>query len=205
MGRSNGKLFPIYAKKIKQQQPVALLGFTNKPPFIKSGDFDCYDLQLKNFNINEDMRLKRKYKSIVCTRTLYFCRDPLKFLTQCRDFLLPGGEIFIDFGLGNHWTKFENFKVGWVKGGEHEWEYEEKNFLQSCIWDDSFLENKQVKIFQERIKKYGYNNLKQAVREEVPSLLELTKLKELFDVKLDFLTLWEKPQLYIFINLVPKN
>ena len=116
-------------ESVPMRQSVALSAHSGKG---KRSKFYEYHKMAKRESIldivrrNEDLNLKRKYKSIVCTRTLYFCKDPLKFVTQCKDFLLPGGEIFIDFGLGNHWTKFEKFKVGWIKDGEHEWEYFEK-------------------------------------------------------------------------------
>ena len=90
-----------------------------------------------------------------------------------------------------------------LKNGEKEWEYEKGNYLWSGIWDDSFLENEQVKLFEKRIRKHGYTDLKKAVKDEFPSLIELDILKEMFrDININFLALWEDmPQLYIFINI----
>jgi hypothetical protein len=204
MGKSNAYLNPIYNKLFPKKNPTALLGFQSIPTFIENKeDIDLYDLELKNWDINSDWKLNRKYKSIICTRCLYFCKDPIIFLKKCKEYLLEDGEIFVDFGLGHHWTKFKNFKVGWVKDGEHEWEYKEDNFLWSGIWNDSFLKNEQVKLFEKRIRKYGYTDLKKAVYDELPSLIELNEIKELFkEINMDFLALCEDmPQLYMFINL----
>lgn len=204
MGKSNAYLNPIYKKKFPKKYPIALLGFQNIPTFIENKeDIDLYDLELKNWDINADWKLNRKYKSIICTRCLYFCKDPIIFFQKCKEYLLEDGEIFVDFGLGHHWTKFKNFKVGWVKDEEHEWEYNKNNYLWSTIWDNSFLENNQVKLFQERIKKFGYDNLNIAVKDEVPIIINKNDLNKLFkNVEIDFLSLWgNMPQLYIFLNI----
>lgn len=204
MGKSNYYLNPIYEKILPKSKPMALLGFDNIPNFIKNKEnIDLYDLKLNNFEINSDWELNRKYNSIICTRCLYFCKDPIKFFEKCKTYLHEDGQIFVDFGLGHHWSKFNNFKVGWTKDGEHEWEYQEGNYLWSCIWDDEFLKDEQVQLFQQRIKKFGYNDLTLAVRDEVPSLIKKNDLERLFsEVDLRFLALWEDmPQLYIFCNI----
>lgn len=205
MGRSNKYLNPIYKKLFPKKNPICLLGFQNIPSFIDNKtDIDLYDLDLNSFNINSDWHLNRKYKSIICTRCLYFCKDPLLFFKKCKEYLLKDGEIFVDLGLGHHWNKFKNFKVGWIKDSEQEWEYKINNFLWSTIWDKSFLENKQVQLFQKRIKKFGYNDLSLAIEEEVPIIMKYEDLNKIFkNIKIDFLTLWEDmPQLYIFINIL---
>ena len=204
MGKSNPILNPIYKDKFPKKYPMALLGARGIPNFIENkNDIDLYDLKLNNFNINSDWKLNRKYKSIVCTRCLYFCKNPLVFLKKCKEYLEEDGEIFIDSGLGHHITRFKNFKVGWVKDGEHEWEYEEGNFLWSTIWDESFLKNNQVKLFQKRIKKFGYKDLNKAIYNEVPSIIKVDEIKAMFkEINITFLTLWENmPQLYIFLNI----
>jgi hypothetical protein len=204
MGRSNKYLNPIYQKLFPKKSPIALLGFQSIPDIIiDKKNIDLYDLNLNNFDINSDWKLDKKYKSIICTRCLYFCKNPINFFRKCKEYLLEGGEIFVDYGLGHHWTKFKNFKVGWVKNGEHEWEYKKDNYLWSTLWDNYFLENSQVKLFQERIKKFGYKCLNKAVEDEVPKILKISDIKELFKkVDINFLALWEDmPQLYIFLNL----
>lgn len=204
MGKSNYYLNPIYEKLFPMNKPIALLGFENIPHFIKNKQYiDCYDLKLNNFEINSDWKINKKYKSIICTRCLYFCKDPIKFFKKCKEYLEKDGEIFVDFGLGHHLTKFKDFKVGWIKNGEHEWEYKEKNYLWSCIWDDSFLKNDQVQLFQKRIQKFCYNDLSLAIKNEVPVLISKSELEELFsNIDISFLALWEDmPQLYIFIKI----
>lgn len=203
MGKSNKYLNPIYKKLFPQKYPIALLGFETIPNLFENKNIDLYDLNLNNWDINSNWKLNRKYKSIICTRCLYFCKDPIIFFQKCKEYLLEDGEIFVDFGIGHHWSKYKNFKVGWVKNGEHEWEYKENNYLWSTIWDNSFLENKQVKLFEERIKKFGYNDLNIAVRDEIPKILYISDVKELFkNIEVNFLALWEDmPQLYIFINI----
>lgn len=204
MGKSNKYLIPIFKNLFPKKKPIALLGFVKIPDFIENkNNIDLYDLSLQNFDLNSDWKLKRKYKSIICTRSLYFCKDPKMFFIKCKKYLDDDGEILVDFFYGHGWTRFKNFKVGWVKNGEHEWEYKENNFLWSGIWCDSFLKNNQVKLFAKRIEKHGYTDLKKAVQDEFPSLITLDKLKEMFtDININFLALWEDmPQLYIFINL----
>ena len=204
MGKSDKFLMPIFKKIFPKKYPIALLGFTKIPDFIESNnDIDLYDISLKNFNFNSEWKLKRKYKSIICTRSLYFCKDPITFFKKCKEYLHEDGEIFVDFFYGHGWSRFKNFKVGWLKDGEQEWEYEKGNYLWSGIWDDSFLKNEQVKLFIKRIEKHGYTDLKKAVHDEFPSLVKLNKLKEMFkDININFLSLWkDMPQLYIFISI----
>ena len=190
MGKSDKFLMPIFKKIFPKKYPIALLGFTKIPDFIESNnDIDLYDISLKNFNFNSEWKLKRKYKSIICTRSLYFCKDPITFFKKCKEYLHEDGEIFVDFFYGHGWSRFKNFKVGWLKDGEQEWEYEKGNYLWSGIWDDSFLKNEQVKLFIKRIEKHGYTDLKKAVHDEFPSLVKLNKLKEMFkDININFLS-----------------
>jgi len=66
------------------------------------------------------------------------------------------------------------------------------------------LENSQVKLFQERTKKFGYKDLNKAVEDEVPKVLKISEIKDLFkNIDINFLTLWEDmPQLYIFFKII---
>ena len=57
MGRSDPDVFSFYRKHIKPKGSVALLGWTDN--FQYKGDL--YDLQLKNWDINSDWSLKKKY------------------------------------------------------------------------------------------------------------------------------------------------
>tara|TARA_B100000287_G_C20554282_1_gene749760 strand:- start:208 stop:810 length:603 start_codon:yes stop_codon:yes gene_type:complete len=196
MGRTNFILDAVYKDKFPIKGPIALLGF--KDNRISSGDL--YDLELGNWNINSDWKLPKKYNSIISTRCPYFAKNPKDFIKRCYDNLEDNGEIFLDWGLGDHW-RFENYKVGWVKDGEHEFAYKNDNFLWSTIFDKSFLKNEHYLLFEERIKKFGYNNLKEAIYKEVPEVLEFDYIKKYFNVSYELLTVWEDlPQLYIFIR-----
>ena len=177
MGSTNKIIIPFYQREIKNNQPTALLGFTNNDVFKG----DLYDFEMDNWNINTCWKLKQKYNTIICTRCAYFAKDPEDLIKRCYDNLSDNGMLYIDWGLGDHW-RFKNFKVGWVKDGEQEFCYDEDNYLWSAVWDDSFLDDEQCKVFCEAIKQFGYNDLKKAVFEEVPSILTFDIIKKYFEV-----------------------
>ena len=114
--------------------------------------------------------------------------------------------MYIDWGLGDHWRRFKNYKVGWVKEGEHENAYEEDNYLWSTVWDDSFLLDEQLQLFSKRIKKFGYLDIKKAIMGEVPRILEFNYIGKYFEVSYDMLALWEdRPQLYILVKATKRG
>ena len=209
MGRSDPHLFPLYRALVPRASPIALLGFASARAFddpkIEALVPDLFDISFsehdsRHWNINGEWPLVERYESIVCTRCPYFARDPLEFFRNAHSSLAPGGKLFVDFGLGDHW-RFVDYKVGWIKGGEHEWAYRADNFLWSCMWDESFLRDPQVQLFADRIKKFGYDDLDAAVKREVPSLVTPNELTEMFDLDVSFLALWEDaPQLYIIVS-----
>ena len=92
------------------------------------------------------------------------------------------------------------------KGEEHEHAYADDNFLWSAVWDDCFLKNEQYKIFEEAVKKFGYKDVKKAIYEETPKVLDLSFVREYFEVGYDALTLWPdtKPQIYFLLCGVKK-
>lgn len=107
-----------------------------------------------------------------------------------------GGHSLIDWGLGDHW-RFKNYKVGWVRDGEHEYAYSPDNFLYSCFWNDEVAYANETKLFWDAIKskkEFAYNNenLEDVVKKEIPHLIDyptkITKIKFLWP---------ESPQLYI--------
>ena len=201
MGRSDLLLSEIYNTGFPRTPPVAILGDTRNVFNIEG--VDLYDLQLKNFDINADWRLKHKnYNSIISTRCPYFSKQPEQFIIKCHEHLQENGQIFFDMGIGAHWSKYNNnFKIGWKKGDEHEYEYQEGNYLYATVWDDSFLEDEQYILFSDRVKRLGYNDTKQAIFDEVPSILTLDFIKQYFDIEYKLLALWvDYPQLYIFIK-----
>ena len=196
MGTSDKFIIPFYKSHIINKAPTALLGSVNNNLF----EGDLYDIRIGNWDINGNWKLKQKYNTIICTRCAYFAKDPKCFMKKCHDNLNDDGRIYVDWGLGDHW-RFDNFKVGWIKNGEHEYAYGNNNFLWSTVWDDDFLSNNQCKLFEEEIKNKGYNNLKDAILSEVPCVLDYGFIKKYFDVSYDILTII-KPhlQMYVFIS-----
>jgi hypothetical protein len=197
MGGSNHIVFPFYTEHIRCKDPVALLGFADNSVF----QGDLYDRKLENWDINAAWKLNRKYKTIICTRCAYFAKDPKDFMTRCFDNMEDNGNLYVDWGIGDHW-RFESFKVGWVKNGEHEHAFGKENYLWSMVWDDSFMENEQCRIFQKAIEKYGYLDLKKAVYDEVPSVLEMEWIRKHFgSVEYNILTITEPYlQMYALIS-----
>lgn len=194
MGESNHIVFPFYQKEINPiNQPSALLGFTNGDLF----QGDLYDKKFNNWEINSKWNLKRTYSTIICTRCAYFAKDPEDFIVRCFNSLDRNGRIYVDWGLGDHW-RFSMFKVGWVKNGEHEFAYGSDNFLWSFVWDDSYLDNEQFKIFQKAVEKFGYRDVKKAVLEEVPCVMSLDFIKKYFYVEYKILTVI-KPFLHMYV------
>ena len=196
MGRSNPIIIPFYREQIIPRGSTALLGFSNNDVFVG----DLYDLQLNNWNINSEWQLPKKYDTIICTRCAYFAKDPKDFIKRCYDNLKEGGVLYVDWGLGDHW-RFKDYKIGWVKDAEHEYSYAPDNYLWSTVWDDSFLENKQFKLFSKRVERFGYDDVKEAIYQETPEVLNLKYIKKYFKINYNIIALWEDmPQLYILIQ-----
>ena len=196
MGRTDPNILPFYKKHIKPKGDVALLGFTDNRWF----QGDLYDLRLGNWNINHDWVLPKKYDTIISLRCPYFSKTPEDFIVRCYNNLNEGGRLFIDWGLGDHW-RFKNYKIGWVKEGEHEFAYHENNHLWSTVWDDSFIDNLQYKLFEQRVRKLGYNNVQKAINNEVPFVCNLKNVKKHFNLSYEIIALWDdKPQLYILLS-----
>ena len=64
-----------------------------------------------------------------------------------------------------------------------------------------FLKNKQYLLYEERVKKFGYNNVEKAIKKEVPKILDLDYIEKYFKISYELLTIWDDfPQLYIFIK-----
>lgn len=201
MGKSDNFVFPFYLEMLKDLRPesVAFLGF-DKENFltqkINSPVRKFYDINLGNWNINDDWYLDQKYDLIVCTRCAYFSKDPHTFLEKCKSHLTNNGNAFVDWGLGDHW-RYKNYKVGWIRDGEHEKAYFDNNFLYSCYWNSDLENDLQVKNFWNAVKLNNFNysedlKLTDIIEKEVPKVLsyECIKIKTLF--------LWpESPQLYI--------
>ena len=200
MGRSDPHIFYFYKQNIKPKGDVALLGFSSNQLFAG----DLYDLSLGNWEINSDWQLAKKYDTIISTRCPYFSKDPEDFIKRCHTSLNKNGRIYADWGLGDHW-RFPNYKIGWVKDGEHEHAYENDNFLWSALWDPSFSLSEEFKKFSDSVAKLGYPNTAKAIQDEVPKLLSLDFVKKYFDCEIKFLFLWpDSPQLYTLIEGIKK-
>ena len=209
MGRSDPIIFQWYIDHMYKFDidKIAFLGFNGENSLtnaFNSDEKDFYDLSLGNWNINDDSwNIDKTYDLIVCTRCAYFSKNPKKFIKNCHAILNDGGRLFVDWGLGDHW-RFENYKIGWVKDGEHEFCYGEDNFLWSTIWHDICESHEDFKKFSGWVKKFGYDNVKQSIFEEVPSVLLPEDFVRLFKSTIfDMISLWEEsPQLYILVNCI---
>tara|TARA_Y100000592_G_C5458438_1_gene312654 strand:- start:1369 stop:2022 length:654 start_codon:yes stop_codon:yes gene_type:complete len=212
MGKSDPVIFSSYRRLIPEREykKIAFLGFSSPNGFTKSipsEEKDFYDLSLNNWNINDDKWdiPTDNYDLIVCTRCPYFSKDPKKFIEKCFSICKKDGIVFLDWGIGDHW-RFSEYKVGWVKNGEHEYAYEEDNFLWSFIWDDSFLENSEFKNFEKNVLKHGYTDVKNAIFKEVPIILELKDIADNYFIEYSMINLWEdSPQLYIPLILKKRS
>lgn len=211
MGKSDPFVFEEYYKILREAfslplTSVAFLGFSQENSFTRLFNTpvkDFYDLSLGNWNINDSWSLKKKYDFIACTRCAYFSKDPKDFIERCKDNLTDNGIALIDWGLGDHW-RFQDYKIGWVRNGEHEFAYKEDNFLYSCFWNEKLLEHEEVQNFWNAVKNnsgFGYqadDSFVEVIKKEVPHLIdyECKKIVTKF--------LWpESPQLYI-ITLITK-
>lgn len=204
MGKSDPLIFAEYSKILEGElnfcNSIAFLGFNQENYWTSSipGEIrHFYDIQLNNWNINDDWSLQQNYDLIICTRCAYFSKNPRTFIEKCKLHLTENGKALIDWGLGDHW-RFKNYKVGWERGGEREFAYKPDNFLYSCYWDDQLAQDITVKEFWKHVsnnKNFGYaieDEISEVVKKEVPQLVkyETKKIKTIF--------LWpEQPQLYI--------
>jgi len=202
MGKSDDFILPWYKSIISMSGDIALLGFPKNNPHFPLGD--CYDLKLNNWQINSDWELKKKYNTIICTRCAYFAKNPKDFVLKCFNNLKKNGALYVDWGLGDHW-RFANYKIGWVKNGEHEYAYAKDNFLWSTVWDHSFLKNDQFILFQNRVKKLGYTDVYSSILKEVPKILTLDSIRKYFNVDYYMLPLHkDRPQLYTLLKCQKK-
>ena len=202
MGKSDPYIFAEYAKILPKfkYESIAFLGQTSDNEFTKLIDSNIrhfYDLSLGNWDINSDWNLERNYDLIVCTRCAYFSKDPQNFIEKCKRHLTASGHALIDWGLGDHW-RFDDYKVGWIRNGHHEFAYFPGNFLYSCFWNEELINDYEVQNFWNAVKnnsKFGYKDtdtLNDVVRKEVSELVEYDCKK----IKTKFL--WpDNPQLYI--------
>tara|TARA_R110000824_G_scaffold17144_3_gene70061 strand:+ start:4514 stop:5149 length:636 start_codon:yes stop_codon:yes gene_type:complete len=211
MGMSDTFMVPFYKNNIAAKGRTALLGFKNNEMF----DGEIYDLQLEgeqHWDINSDWSLSGKFDTIICLRCAYFSKNPEEFVKKCHEHLNAGGRLYVDWGIGDHW-RFEDYKVGWVKGNEQEYAYGDENYLWSFVWNDSLLEDEEFKIFSKGALNYGYDDVPKSIFEEVPEVLRVQEVSKLFDVSMATLCLWDgtrqrtqkiKPQFYVLLGCIKK-
>lgn len=201
MGKSDPFIFQFYNSNIRPRGEVAQLGSTDNRLFRG----ELYDRALNNWEINSDWSLDSKYDTIVCTRCAYFCKDLTTFFNKAHDSLEDGGILYVDFGIGDHW-RFEPYKIGWVKDGDQEHAYWDDNFLWSTVWDDRLLEDKAYQQFCKYVEKKGYTDVKQAIHDEVPEIMNIKDLEDKFDITYQTMTLWEdSPQFNILLKCVKRG
>lgn len=212
MGKSDNIVISRYKNIISDNKwnSIGFFGYPKSSSFtnwFESDTKDFYDLKNNNWDINAyPYKHDNNYDLIVCTRVAYFCKNPELMIENFREMLKPGGKIIIDWGLGDHW-RFDNYKIGWVKEGEHEWAYNENNFLWSTIWHDSFIEHPEFILFSKYVANKGYtsNEVTEAIRKEVPVVMQVDKLSKDFDILIDMYTLWaDMPQIYFTLLLTKK-
>jgi SAM-dependent methyltransferase len=195
MGKSDPYMKEFYDEFVNQKGTTALLGFVNNNWFYG----DLYDLQLGNWEINSDWSLPKKYDTIICLRCAMFARDPEDFIKRCYENLNPGGFLYVDWGLGDHW-RFDNYKIGWIKDGEQEYAYAEDNFCWSGVYLEEFESDVNFMIFSKKVKKLGYTDVKSAIYEEVPRVLNVNFVDKYFEIGYSNITLWDdRPQLYTLL------
>lgn len=210
MGKSDPHVFNWYLQQLpKNVGNVAFLGFSGPNDFTRSISAQnafYYDLTLGNWEINSpNWNIpKGAFDLVVCTRCAYFASNPNEFIKQAFSILKRGGMLFVDWGLGNHWN-FPMFKVGHVRGGEHE-TIQYGNFssrLYSTFWDDRLENDSNVVQFRNLISRFGYDyslTLGDIIRQEVPAILKPTNIGP---AQIRTLLLWpESPQLYISTTFI---
>ncbi len=189
-------------KKISGKR-VAFLGQTGDNALsraISPSSSSFHDIALKNWDINqrEPWNIPES-DAIVCTRSAYFSENPELFISRCLSAVQPGGSVFIDWGLGDHWRS-STYMVGWQKDGSRvSVIYDREHFLMSTFWMPEFERHPEVKKFTEWIASKGYSeNITKIVHKEVPAVAS-NPLPKSYDA----ISLWkDAPQLYILTEFV---
>ena len=208
LGKTDPFIFAAYkgmldkfSGKNKKFENVCFLGQPSANAFssqIKFTRADFYDSSLRNWYINDEKWdiPANTYDLIVCTRCAYFAKDVESFFANCKKLLTDDGILFVDWGLGDHW-RYENYKIGWIKDGEHESFYQDDNFLWSTIWHDSFQNHPNYSLFENRVSMLGYENVYEAIMKETPVVYDILLQKDNFNFVIDIQTFWQdKPQIY---------
>ena len=215
MGKNNAIVFPIQKEFTNLKGKVAFLGFDYKPIHFNTNNYDCYDIQLENFDINSDWKLNNNYDTIICYRTLLFCTENKYFFKKCFDFLNENGELYIDYSYGS--VNEAMFKktgqiLGWIKNNIQQYctykNINGKEIISLCItsyWNDDFLNDSNFINFYNELQKVGYNNrIKENIINEVPILIGDDYFKKYFTKEKIKIHHWMdgiKPKLTIYLKL----
>jgi SAM-dependent methyltransferase len=199
LGKSDAIVYPWYKSKsiLPQGGHVLFLGQTRHNDFTSS--ISCraefLDISLGNWEINAGPWPNDKFDAVVCTRCAYFSSDAQAFIEKCKSMTKPGGIVFIDWGLGDHW-RFKEFKVGWRSDSEEETVLfnGHRSSLRSAFWHPRLEDHSEVQKFKTWIKKFGYEgSLTDHILRETSSVSSDT-----FNCVIDCLSIWpDAPQLYI--------
>lgn len=218
MGISNNIVF------LKQREftvligKIAFLGFDKKPNHFDTKNYDCYDIQLDNFDINSEWSLKGYYDTIVCYRTLLFCKNNTYFFKKCYEHLNLNGELFIDYAYG---AVSDNFFrqigpcVGFYKNDIQQYcTYKTnvgENIYSDCLtsyWNDDLIKDINLINFHKKLKEYGYTNeFKKHLYDEIPIVVTDDIFKNYFLKKKTEVHYWmlkDRPSMIIYLNLIKK-
>ena len=200
MGKSDPVIFPWYASRMTSLagKRIAFLSQTEHNFLSRSlspAESYFYDISLGNWDMNQHQAWSiPEVDAIVCTRAACFSENPKDFIERCLSSVVPGGTVFIDWGLGDHW-RHRKFMVGWVSGEERvSVTYDKVHYLRSAYWTSEFEAHPEVQKFSLWISEKGYDkSLTDIIKEEVPCVTCHPSL-----VAYDAITLWQdSPQLYV--------
>lgn len=120
-----------------------------------------------------------------------------------RNFKMPDAEEEIDI---SKIYRILNSSAGVVNVTNVSVKRQKPNYLWSTVWDDSFKNVLAYQKFEEAVGKFGYDDVEQAIKDEVPKIMDLDYINKYFDVRCDLLMVkWgDMPQLYILFSGVKK-
>jgi len=224
MGVSDSILFPWYIdfvqKNVRQINGLTgFFGFPNKNVVCQFVEQEynvvgkLYDVQHGNWDLNEDdWKVDEKFDLILCLRTAYFAKDPVKLLQKFSAILNTGGNLIIDWGLGSAHFHRDNstWTFGWEYNGTRCYgEYKGKRYyLWSTFWDDSILSSsggRQLINFASHQSVYvGVRNWGEQISKEFKDIELLTKdkiCKLLKIVNLEYLNTAEQGGIQAFYSV----
>ena len=155
---NNTQLNTFYKNKIIPYGSIAILNEFGKQDFIS----DKYHSSIKGFEFHYDLKLNKKYNTIICKKTINDFSNPFNFLKKCKENLKNNGVLYIDWYL-----TLCNIK-----------EYCFNHY--SMVWDDSFLNNEQYIQFKKEFSNYRKEDLKGFIFNNVKNIIKLTDIQKIF-------------------------